>query len=62
MTRHVLTADHATGDYFEKAATVAGDPKMTANWVTTELLGAREGRRPGGIAGGRPSSWANWWR
>jgi aspartyl-tRNA(Asn)/glutamyl-tRNA(Gln) amidotransferase subunit B len=36
----VLTADQATSDYFEKAAAVAGDPKMAANWVTTELLGA----------------------
>jgi aspartyl-tRNA(Asn)/glutamyl-tRNA(Gln) amidotransferase subunit B len=36
----VLTADQATSDYFEKAAAVAGDAKMTANWVTTELLGA----------------------
>src|SRR5579884_4031558 len=35
----VLTLTRETGDYFERAAAVSGDPKMTANWVTTELLG-----------------------
>ncbi len=39
----VLTADQATSDYFEKAAAAAGDPKLAANWVTTELLGALKG-------------------
>ncbi|HZU28141.1 MAG TPA: Asp-tRNA(Asn)/Glu-tRNA(Gln) amidotransferase subunit GatB [Bryobacteraceae bacterium] len=44
----VLTATRAISDYFERAAAVSGDPKMTANWVTTELLGILDG---GGIEG-----------
>jgi aspartyl-tRNA(Asn)/glutamyl-tRNA(Gln) amidotransferase subunit B len=40
----VLTATRAIGDYFEEAAASAGDPKMAANWVTGDLLGALKGR------------------
>jgi aspartyl-tRNA(Asn)/glutamyl-tRNA(Gln) amidotransferase subunit B len=39
----VLTATRATAEYFEKAATTAGDPRMAANWVTGDLLGALKG-------------------
>ena len=34
----VLTATRATSEYFEKAAAASGDPRMTANWVTGELM------------------------
>jgi aspartyl-tRNA(Asn)/glutamyl-tRNA(Gln) amidotransferase subunit B len=40
----VLTATRAIGDYFEKTAVSAGDPKMAANWVIGDLLGALKGR------------------
>ncbi|HYL37120.1 MAG TPA: Asp-tRNA(Asn)/Glu-tRNA(Gln) amidotransferase subunit GatB [Bryobacteraceae bacterium] len=40
----VLTATRAISDYFEKAAAVAGDARMAANWVTGDLMGALEGR------------------
>jgi aspartyl-tRNA(Asn)/glutamyl-tRNA(Gln) amidotransferase subunit B len=33
----VLTAERAMADYYEAAATAAGEPKATANWVTVEL-------------------------
>lgn len=33
----VLTATRAMGDYFEEAAAVSGDPKLTANWVIGDL-------------------------
>jgi aspartyl-tRNA(Asn)/glutamyl-tRNA(Gln) amidotransferase subunit B len=36
---HVLTLTRAMSDYFERAAAASGDPKTTANWVTTELMG-----------------------
>jgi aspartyl-tRNA(Asn)/glutamyl-tRNA(Gln) amidotransferase subunit B len=36
----VLTANRALADYFEAAAAVAGDAKMTANWVMGDLAGA----------------------
>ena len=39
----VLTANRAIAEYFEKAAEVAGDPKMAANWVSGDLLGALKG-------------------
>jgi aspartyl-tRNA(Asn)/glutamyl-tRNA(Gln) amidotransferase subunit B len=39
----VLTADRAISDYFERASAVAGDPRITANWVTGDLLGALDG-------------------
>jgi aspartyl-tRNA(Asn)/glutamyl-tRNA(Gln) amidotransferase subunit B len=39
----VLTATRGVSDYFEKAATVAGDARTTANWVIGDLLGALEG-------------------
>jgi len=40
----VLTATREIGDYFEKAAAVSGDPRMAANWVNGELMGALKGR------------------
>jgi aspartyl-tRNA(Asn)/glutamyl-tRNA(Gln) amidotransferase subunit B len=40
----VLTATREISDYFEKAAKAAGDPRMAANWVTGDLLGALKGR------------------
>ena len=40
----VLTSTRATAEYFEKAAQAAGDPRMAANWVTGDLLGALKGR------------------
>ncbi|HVW87233.1 MAG TPA: Asp-tRNA(Asn)/Glu-tRNA(Gln) amidotransferase subunit GatB, partial [Bryobacteraceae bacterium] len=35
----VLTASRALSEYFEEAATVAGDPKTTANWVMGDVAG-----------------------
>ncbi len=40
----VLTATRAASDYFEQAAAASGDPRMTANWVTGDLVGALKGR------------------
>ena len=40
----VLTSSRALSDYFEKAAAVADDPRMAANWVTGDLAGALKGR------------------
>ena len=40
----VLTANRAIAEYFEKTAEVSGDPKMAANWVSGDLLGALKGR------------------
>src|ERR1700733_6125007 len=40
----VLTGTREISDYFEKAAKVAGDPRMAGNWVTGDLLGALKGR------------------
>jgi aspartyl-tRNA(Asn)/glutamyl-tRNA(Gln) amidotransferase subunit B len=40
----VLTGTRAIAEYFEKAAAAAGDPRMAANWVTGDLLGALNGR------------------
>lgn len=34
---HVLTSTRGISDYYEKAATVSGDPKTAANWVMGEL-------------------------
>lgn len=39
----VLTLTRAASEYFEKAAEVSGDPRLTANWVTGELMGALKG-------------------
>lgn len=36
----VLTANKSLADYFEATAKVAGDAKLTANWVMGELFGA----------------------
>lgn len=36
----VLTASKELADYFEQAASVAGDAKLAANWVMGELSGA----------------------
>jgi aspartyl-tRNA(Asn)/glutamyl-tRNA(Gln) amidotransferase subunit B len=33
----VLTATRGNGDYFEKVATVSGDPRAAANWVMGDL-------------------------
>jgi aspartyl-tRNA(Asn)/glutamyl-tRNA(Gln) amidotransferase subunit B len=41
---HVLTATRAISEYFEKAAAAAGDPRLAANWVTGDLMGALKGR------------------
>ena len=38
-----LTATRAVSDYFERAAAASGDPKMAANWVMGDLLGALAG-------------------
>ncbi len=40
----VLTANRVIAEYFEKTAEVSGDPKMAANWVSGDLLGALKGR------------------
>jgi aspartyl-tRNA(Asn)/glutamyl-tRNA(Gln) amidotransferase subunit B len=40
----VLTATRAIGEYFEKVAAAAGDPRLAANWVTGDLMGALKGR------------------
>ena len=40
----VLTSTREISDYFEKAAKAAGDPRLAANWVTGDLLGALKGR------------------
>jgi aspartyl-tRNA(Asn)/glutamyl-tRNA(Gln) amidotransferase subunit B len=34
----VLTSSRELADYFETAASIAGDPAVTANWVQTEVL------------------------
>jgi len=39
----VLTANRAIAEYFEKTAEIAEDPKMAANWVSGDLLGALKG-------------------
>ena len=39
----VLTATPELAEYFEKVAATAGDPRMAANWVTGDLLGALKG-------------------
>ncbi len=39
----VLTSTRDISEYFEKAAKAAGDPRMAANWVTGDLLGALKG-------------------
>src|ERR1700678_2640546 len=39
-----LTSTREISDYFEKAAKAAGDPRIAANWVTGDLLGALKGR------------------
>jgi aspartyl-tRNA(Asn)/glutamyl-tRNA(Gln) amidotransferase subunit B len=40
----VLTATREISRYFEKTAQSAGDPRLAANWVTGDLLGALKGR------------------
>jgi aspartyl-tRNA(Asn)/glutamyl-tRNA(Gln) amidotransferase subunit B len=37
---NVLTASRPIAEYFEKAVERSGEPKMTANWVMGDLLGA----------------------
>ncbi len=36
----VLTANRPTSEYFEKAATISGDARTSANWVMGDLMGA----------------------
>ena len=36
----VLTASRAIAEYFERAATLSGQPKPAANWVMGDLMGA----------------------
>ncbi len=36
----VLTLSRELSEYFERAASVSGDPRATANWVMGDLLGA----------------------
>ena len=36
----VLTASRFVSEYFEKVAAVSGNPKLAANWVSGELMGA----------------------
>jgi aspartyl-tRNA(Asn)/glutamyl-tRNA(Gln) amidotransferase subunit B len=43
----VLTSTREIAEYFEKAAKSSGDPRMAANWVTGDLLGALKGREIG---------------
>lgn len=50
----LLTADRALGDYFEAVARETGDGKAAANWVTGEVLAARNSA--GGTAGPLPVS------
>ena len=40
---HVLTLTRETGDYFEAAAKVGGDGRLTANWVVGDLMGLLNG-------------------
>jgi aspartyl-tRNA(Asn)/glutamyl-tRNA(Gln) amidotransferase subunit B len=40
----VLTATRALSDYFERSASVAGDPRAAANWVMGDLAGLLKGR------------------
>ncbi|MGC4054242.1 MAG: Asp-tRNA(Asn)/Glu-tRNA(Gln) amidotransferase subunit GatB [Paludibaculum sp.] len=35
----VLTATRAVAEFYESVATVSGDPKLAANWVTSDLFG-----------------------
>ncbi len=35
----VLTASRAIAEYYEKVASVSGDPKAAANWVSGDLMG-----------------------
>jgi len=35
----VLTSSRAMADYFEEVASLCGDAKLSANWVTVDLLG-----------------------
>jgi aspartyl-tRNA(Asn)/glutamyl-tRNA(Gln) amidotransferase subunit B len=35
----ILTATRAVSEYYEKVATVSGDPKTAANWVMGDLMG-----------------------
>lgn len=40
----VLTATREISEYFEKVVSVSGDPRLSANWVTGDLMGALKGR------------------
>lgn len=43
----VLSATRAGADYFEKAAAVSGDPRITANWVMGDLAAAMNAQGKG---------------
>ncbi len=43
----VLTQSRALSDYFEAVAAACGDPRLAANWVNGDLMGALEGRSIG---------------
>jgi aspartyl-tRNA(Asn)/glutamyl-tRNA(Gln) amidotransferase subunit B len=53
----VLTASRAVGDYYEKVASAAGDPKAAANWVMGEVLATLN--QSGGEIGDFPVSAAS---
>ncbi len=40
----VLTSTRPISEYFERVAQVAGDPRLAANWVLGDLLGALKGQ------------------
>jgi len=39
----ILTSTRALSDYYERVSAASGDPKMSANWVMGDLLGALKG-------------------
>jgi aspartyl-tRNA(Asn)/glutamyl-tRNA(Gln) amidotransferase subunit B len=53
----VLTATRDTSEYFESVASVSGEPKMAANWVMGDLMGAL--KAAGKEISGSPVSAAN---
>ena len=40
----VLTSTRSISEYFERAAKTSGDPRLAANWVLGDLLGALKGQ------------------
>ena len=43
----VLCAEREIADYFERTATLSGEPKTSANWVMREVLAALKGAQSG---------------